>query len=110
GSPGWVRSSAWHWLFSSQHKHQRLLRRVEVKADHIPKLRLELWVARELEGAHAMGLEVVGTPQPMHRAHRDAGVPGHAAHRPAGVTFGRAGDFADDARLLVRVQPALATA
>jgi len=91
-------------------KHQRLLRRVEVKADHVPELRLELRVARELEGARAVGLEVVGPPQPMHGPDRNAGVPRHGAHRPAGVALGRAGDFGEHARLLVHLQGALAPA
>ena len=37
GSPGWVRSSAWIWLPSSYREHDRVVGRVDVEADHVPR-------------------------------------------------------------------------
>ena len=52
-------------LFAAQ--HQRLVRWIEIEADHIPELGLERRVVRQLEGAHQMRLDLVGAPQPLHR-------------------------------------------
>src|SRR5215469_17677529 len=62
---------------------QRPVRRVEIKADHIPEFGLELRIAGQLEGPHQMRLDVVGAPQPLHRGLRDARRLGHRAYAPA---------------------------
>ena len=95
GRPGCVRSSAWHWLFSSQHRTQRLVRRLQIKPDHVPELGRKLRVVRQLEGAGEMRLDRVGGPEPLHRRLGDPRGPGHRAHRPArapGRRLRRAGD------------------
>jgi hypothetical protein len=48
GSPGWVRSRAWIWLFSSTERTS-VGRRVDIKADHVSELLGELRVVRQLE-------------------------------------------------------------
>src|SRR5271155_4945586 len=64
GSPGWVRSSAWTWLFSST--HHRLVRRAQVEADDILDFLDKSLVIRQLETAHKMRLEPVCVPNPPH--------------------------------------------
>src|SRR5216683_5828087 len=92
GSPGWVRSSAWIWLFSSSERttacaggstHGSGLGPARGQAPR-PTMSVSLakaGVARALEGAQAMRLQVVRPPDALHRTRRDAGCLGH---RPAG--------------------------
>jgi hypothetical protein len=51
GRPGWVRSSAWIWLFSST------LRRIDIKPDHVMQLVDEVGIIRELELPNTMRLQ-----------------------------------------------------
>jgi hypothetical protein len=62
--------------------------RLDVQPDDVAQLLGERRVARALEGAQAVRLEVVLGPDPLHRAERDAGLFGH---RPAGPMGGFAG-------------------
>jgi hypothetical protein len=67
-----------------------MLGRVDIEADDVLELGGKLGIARALEGADAVRLEVVRSPDPLHRAQRDTGVSGH---RPAGPVRGFAGRF-----------------
>ena len=78
---------------------QRLVGRLEVEADHVPELGLELRVVRQLEGPGEMRLDRVGGPQPLHRRLRHACGLGHRAHRPAGPSRRRLRRPADDRAL-----------
>jgi hypothetical protein len=62
GSPGWVR--------------------IEIEAHDIDELGGELRVARSLEAPHSMRLKLVGLPDALHRAQRDAGLSGHRSTGP----------------------------
>src|SRR6516162_11306886 len=96
GSPSCVRSSAWHWLFSSQ--HEGFGRRIEVEPDHVPEFLFEFRIIREFEGFQAMRLQIVFRPDALNRAWRDAGVTAHRADAPAGLTLRRPCRLGDDAR------------
>ena len=48
--------------FSHQKEHQCPVRRVQVEADHVPELGLELLVVGQLEDAHPMRFDVMGAP------------------------------------------------
>lgn len=43
-----------------------MLGRADVEADHIAHLGHEIWIGRELERLHAMGLQTKGTPDALH--------------------------------------------
>lgn len=64
--------------------HERLIGRVEVKADDVPHLLNELRVRRQLERIDAMRLEREGPPDAMNRGGRYARRPGHIACAPVG--------------------------
>ena len=68
GRPGWVRSSAWIWDFSSTESTSAWRGRIDVEADDVRELGGELGVARALEGADAVRLQPVRRPDPLHRA------------------------------------------
>lgn len=65
-------------------EHQRLVRRVEIEADHVPELGLEVRVARQFERAGQMGLDLVCCPNPLHACRRDPHLPRHRANTPTG--------------------------
>src|SRR5437867_12757086 len=46
-------------------EHQRAVRRIEIKANHVPELALKVLVAGKLEGAGDVRLEVVGAPDAL---------------------------------------------
>jgi hypothetical protein len=50
GSPGWVRSSAWTWLFSSGREDDRMGARVDIEADDILEFFGELRIVRRWSG------------------------------------------------------------
>src|SRR6266852_7827751 len=89
GSPGWVRSSAWIWLFSSSERTTACAGgsthgagpRAGAEADNVGEFGGKAGIARALEGGQAMRLQVVRAPDALHRTRRDAGCLGH---RPAG--------------------------
>ena len=64
-------------------EHQGLLGRVEVQANHIPELDLELGIVGEFESAFEVGLEVLAAPDPGHAAVREAEMGGQSARAPA---------------------------
>ena len=77
-------------------EHERLLRRIEVQTDDIPKLRLEVRIFGEFEGADKMRFEIVPLPDPLHRTMRDSGCGGHCSGAPALPSLRRLGRFFDD--------------
>jgi hypothetical protein len=66
-------------------EHQRPIRRVQVQADDIPKLDLEVLVARQLEGSRHVRLDFIGRPYPSHGLWRDPELPCHAPSAPPGL-------------------------
>ncbi len=63
-------------------EHQGPIRRIEVKARHIPKLFLKPKVLGELEIAHPVGLQLMGRPESLHTRFAQPGFAGHRAHAP----------------------------
>src|ERR1700720_1533304 len=55
GRPGWVRSSAWIWLFS-----------------YVAAFVNEAWVVRKLELANPVGLETMAAPDPLDGTNTEA--------------------------------------
>ena len=64
-------------------KNEGSVRRIEVKADHVPELRLKVGIAGQFEGSGQVGLDVVGGPNPLHARRRNPHLSGHRAHAPA---------------------------
>ena len=85
GSPGWVRSSAWIWLFSSIESTIAWSGRVDVEADHVPDLVREGRIARQLELSEAVRSEAVSPPDLLYRGN---GARDRLGHRPAGPMGG----------------------
>src|SRR5436305_8767806 len=78
GSPGWVRSSAWIWLFSSIDSTTAW---ADVEPDDISQLGGKAGIARALEGAQPVRLQLVRPPDVLHGTHRNSD---RLGHRPAG--------------------------
>jgi hypothetical protein len=66
-----VRSNAWIWDFSEP-KHHRVIRRIHVKPNDIPKLRGEPLVVRQFKLAHPVWLKTMVAPNTMNRRNTDA--------------------------------------
>ena len=64
-------------------EHQRLVGRVQVEADDVPELALEIGVLGNLERAREVRTDVVVFPYLMHRVARDSNGFGHRTHTPA---------------------------
>jgi hypothetical protein len=58
-----------------------LRRGIEVETHHVDQLVAKMWIARPLDAANPVRLEVVRAPNALHRGERDASSP---RHRPAG--------------------------
>ena len=71
--------------------HHGVGRRIDIQADHVHELGGELRVARALEAAHAMRLQLVRLPDALHRAQREAGRCGHRPASPVGRRVRRIG-------------------
>lgn len=82
GSPGWVRSRAWIWLFSSAQKTRALSGGLRVEPDHVRQLLDELGIAADLERAGLMRLEPMRVPDPMDGFRADADHGGQGTGRP----------------------------
>src|SRR6185312_12395823 len=82
GRPGWLRSSAWIWLFSSTDSTSALAGGLRVKADDIDQLGGEVGVARQFEAFDPMRLQPVCLPDPLHRGGADAERLGQHARAP----------------------------
>jgi hypothetical protein len=65
-------------------KHQRLVRRVQVKPDHVVNLLGEFWIVRNLEGGNQVRLQAMIGPDPLHAGVTDAHRLGHGADAPMG--------------------------
>src|SRR6516162_8068845 len=87
GRPGWVRSRAWIWLFSSMDRTTR--RRIDVEADDVAQLVDEFRIGGELELTDAVGLKSVGAPDALHRTDADADRLRHGGAGPVGRLAGR---------------------
>ena len=59
-------------------------RRIDIKTDNVAQLGDKLAIARQLEVAHAMRLEPMSVPDPLHRADADPDLLGHHRGRPMG--------------------------
>ena len=66
GNPGWVRSSAWIWLFSSIDSTAAWAGGVDIEPDDISQLGGKARIARALEGAQPMRLQFVRPPDALH--------------------------------------------
>ena len=63
-----------HMRLLVEREHDRVLGRVDVEADDVRELGGERGVVGALEGAHAVRLQVVRGPDPLHRAQPDPAV------------------------------------
>jgi hypothetical protein len=93
---GWVRSSAWIWLFSSAHRTSARSGGVEIEPHHVAHLVDERRIGGELEGFCAVGLKPEGPPDARDSRLRDPAGSGHLARRPVGGAFGRLLEGRDD--------------
>src|SRR4249919_973884 len=89
GKPGWVRSSAWIWLFSSTEntsaprlRRGRPVGRIEVEADNVLHLLGEPLVVRQFERLHPVRPEFVRLPNALHASVAEAGGRGHFSAAP----------------------------
>src|SRR5215217_8578524 len=81
GRPGWVRSSAWIWLFSSIDSTTAWAG----GSTYRPTTSLnfgELRVVGELERLHPVRRQAIGLPDALHADGADAGRFGHRANAP----------------------------
>ena len=74
-----------------EREHHGVGRWIDVKADNIGQLGGKARIARTLEGADAVGLQLVHLPDALHRAQRDADRLGHGAASPMGRLVRRRG-------------------
>src|SRR5439155_17194594 len=93
GNPGWVRSSAWIWLFSSIDSTTACAGgstpgsglwpapRAGSEPDDVSELGSKAGIARALEGTEPMRLQFVRPPDALHRTQRDADGFGHRPGR-----------------------------
>ena len=70
--------------FLIDRQHNRMRRRIDIKADNIAQLLDKLPIRRQLELAHAMRLQPVRAPDPLHRTDADPDLLGHHRRRPVG--------------------------
>lgn len=71
-------------------QHQRLVRRVEIQAHHIAQLLHEAFIAGELEGPGAVGLQPVGIPDALDGGVAEAMCLRHRPRAPVGSVSGLA--------------------
>jgi hypothetical protein len=77
--------------FFVDRQHHRMRRWMDIKTDNVAQLGDELAVARQLELTHAMRLQPMGVPDPLHRAETDPDLFGHHLGRPMGDLARRIG-------------------
>ena len=65
-------------------EHQRVGGRRHVEADDVFELGDKVRIVRAFEGSETMGLQLMGLPNPLHRAQRDTHDLGHGAAGPVG--------------------------
>jgi RHS repeat-associated protein len=83
-------------------QHQRPLRRIEVQADDVRHLAVELGIAAELEGLDPMRLQVVLLPDALHRHVAEADLAREAPGAPVRAGLGRPHRGRDHGTLLRR--------
>jgi hypothetical protein len=91
-------------------QHQRLVGWVEIEADYVPEFLFESRVVRQLEGLHAVRLDVIAGPDALHGTRRNASVPRHRTNTPTAPARRRTRRLGDDARHLRRRNRSLAAA
>ncbi len=91
GSIGCVRSSAWHWLFSSTQITSALSGGLQVQADHVAQLLDEERIVGQLEAFRAVRLQAKELEVPGDAGLGDARLGGHRAHAPVRRAVGRLG-------------------
>jgi len=89
GVPGRVRLSAWIFLVDGE--DDRVRGWAHVEPDDVLRLLGKRRIVRALEGAHAMGLDAVGPPDPLDRAQREADPLRDGAPGPVRDLAGRLG-------------------
>lgn len=77
-------------------EHQRLIRRVEIQPDHIPKLLFEMRIIGQFEGAGQVRFQVIGGPEPVHAGGRDPGDSRHAPTAPSWLADSQLSDLFED--------------
>ena len=85
-------------LITAQHK--RLVRWIEIEANHVPEFGFEVRIARQFERPGQVWLNLIGGPNPLHARRRYAGLAGHRTHAPAGPVRRWLRRLGDDSRLL----------
>jgi len=83
---GALQGLALAFLITAQ--HHRAHGRIQIKSDDIPELQFKFGIVGKLERAGAMGFEVVGSPQALHRILGEPDMPCHAPARPPAEFFG----------------------
>ncbi len=69
-----------------------MLGRVQIQAHHILQLVLEVWILAELEGPDSVGVQPMGSPDPLHERRIRPQMPSQGAGRPvSGSGRGRLG-------------------
>src|SRR5208283_3775870 len=94
-----------------QTEHQRLLRRIEIQADHVGQLLQKLRIAREFESSAQVRLKIVQLPQSVDGAGTDLLRLGHEPATPVGHPFGfglqgRVNDGVTLGLVILRLDPA----
>jgi hypothetical protein len=97
GTPGWVRSRAWIWLFSSTERATAWGGRIDMETDHIPELVGELRIVRQFERPDTVRRELVGLEDALHRPQADPCRLGQHPSRPmSGFSRRRPGHEVDN--------------
>lgn len=77
-------------------EHQRLVWRVEIQPDNIPKLLFKMRIIGQFEGAGQVRFQVIGGPESVHAGGRDPGDSCHAPAAPSRLTYSRLSDLFRD--------------
>src|SRR5579883_2633660 len=91
-------------------QHQRFVRRLQVEANHVPKLLLKLRIRRDLECPGEMRLQICPLPNRVDGVRRKADSLSHRPHTPPRATGRRLCDPADHLLHFLVRQPRLAAA
>ncbi len=77
-------------------KHHRILGRIEVEPDHVPKLRFKVRIGRKLKDPCQMRLDFILAPNPLHGCLGQSQLPSHCSTSPARLTVRRPGGLIED--------------
>jgi hypothetical protein len=89
-------------------KHQRLIWRVEIQSDYIPKFFFEMRIIGQFEDAGQVRFQVIGSPESVHAGGRDPGDSRHAPTAPSRLVDSRLSDLFKDTTLGVSWQGSFA--